>query len=92
LRPVLPTALAESTALSRATISALPETKHSLAAAAVSDPRWAYTINETARVLSVSRSTIYKLISRKSLRAIKLLGRTVITRDSIEELLSGNDR
>jgi excisionase family DNA binding protein len=52
-----------------------------------------YTINEAAQVLSVSRSTIYKLIALKLLRMIKLCGRSLITCESVEELLlKGSDR
>ena len=57
---------------------------------AMPDYRRAYTINETARVLSVSRSTIYKLMKNNSLKTIKLCGRRVVTRDSIEDLLAGH--
>jgi hypothetical protein len=56
-------------------------------AAALSDPRRAYTINDTARILSVSRSTINKMIKLKLLKTIHLLGRHLILRESIEELL-----
>jgi hypothetical protein len=55
--------------------------------AALSDPRRAYTINDTARILSVSRSTINKMIRLKLLKTIHLLGRHLVLRQSIEELL-----
>jgi excisionase family DNA binding protein len=71
------TKLAESTALSHAT--------------PLDPARRAYTINETAWLLSVSRNTIYKLIKNKSLKKIKAC-RTLITHDSIEELLAGKEK
>ena len=91
-RPDLATAVAESRPLSHATSHAPGETKPGLDEAVTADPRRAYTINETARILSVSRSTVYKLLKTNSLRAIKLCGRRLITRDSIEELFARKDQ
>jgi excisionase family DNA binding protein len=51
--------------------------------------RLAYGIHETAAQLSCGRDTVFKLIREKRLVAIKLGRRTVITRTSIDELLSG---
>jgi hypothetical protein len=59
-------------------------------ASAVSDERLAYTVNDTARLLSISRSSINKLIKLKALKTIKLLGRRLITRAAIEDLLAGH--
>jgi len=99
--PNLAAALAEKTALSRATSgdstphgaagSAAPvrSLRQSTLALDVSDPRRAYTVNDTARILSISRSTIYKLIKLKSLKTIRLCGRRLITRASVEDLLAG---
>ena len=50
---------------------------------AVPDPRRVYTINDTAKLLSVSRNTIYKLVQHKSLTTIKLCGRRLVTRNSV---------
>ncbi len=61
-------------------------------AAAVFDPRLAYTVNDTVRMLSVSRSTINKMIKLKLLKTIRLLGRRLVLRASIEDLLAGNDK
>jgi excisionase family DNA binding protein len=61
-------------------------------ATTVSDPRLAFSVNDAARVLSVSDSTINKLIKVKSLRTVKLLGRRLIPRASIEELLARSDQ
>ena len=47
-------------------------------------------MNDTAQILSISRSTIYKLIKMNSLKTIKLCGRRLITRASIEDLLAGD--
>ena len=100
-----PAALAGSTALSRATsgnsiadggagfaatIRSSRPSRLGPDAAAVSDPRRAYTVNDTARLLSISRSTIYKLIKFNSLKSIRLCGRRLVTRASIEDLLAGD--
>jgi excisionase family DNA binding protein len=98
-------AIAGSTALSRAgsgissdaapgaaaTIRSPRQSTLAPGATAVSDPRRAYTVNETARILSLSRSTIYKLIQLKRLKTLKLCGRRLIIRDSIEDLLASDE-
>ncbi len=55
----------------------------------VSDPRLAYSINETARILSISRATVYKAVDHKLLTKIELFGKRLITRASIDDLLAG---
>ena len=102
-QPGLAAALAESTALSRA-ISGTPvpegdtgsapsnqsprQSRLLLDAAAASDPRRVFTVTDTARMLSISRSTVYNLIKSNSLKTIKLGSRRLITRDFIEDLLA----
>lgn len=46
----------------------------------------AYSINRTAKVLGVGRSTIYKLIKTGQVDAIKIGTRTLITTESITRL------
>ncbi|MDK2759092.1 MAG: helix-turn-helix domain-containing protein [Blastomonas fulva] len=46
----------------------------------------AYSINRTAKVLGVGRSTIYKLIKTGQVDAIKIGTRTLITTTSITRL------
>lgn len=46
----------------------------------------AYSINRTAKVLGVGRSTIYKLIKTGQVDAIKIGTRTLITTASITRL------
>ena len=60
--------------------------------AATADLRRAYTMNETRQILPVSRNKIYKLIESKDLTKIKVRGKLLITRNSIEDLLAGKDR
>jgi hypothetical protein len=55
------------------------------------DGRLAYTVNETIRLLSISRGTLYKLKRLKLLTTVKLCGRRVVTRASILGLLEGRD-
>lgn len=49
--------------------------------------RKAYKINEVAAALSLSRTTIYKLISQGELQRIKLGATTLIAADSVDALL-----
>jgi excisionase family DNA binding protein len=97
----LAAALAEIAALLRAASDSIADGDAELAAPnhapqqstlaldATADSRRAYTINETARILSVSRSTIHKLINNKSLKTIRVCGHPRITRASVEDLLGG---
>jgi excisionase family DNA binding protein len=96
--------LGKSTALSRATSgNSIPDGDAKSAAtidssqpstlgpdaAAVSEPKLAYSVNDAARLLSISRSTMNKLIKLKMLKTIKLLGKRLIPRAAIEDLLAG---
>jgi len=47
-------------------------------------------VNEVAEVLSLSRTTIYKLISHGELQRIKLGASTLIAADSVDALLQRN--
>ena len=49
----------------------------------------AYSINETARALSLGRTSIYALINEGRLDAFKLGRRTLIKADSIRRLIEG---
>ena len=51
--------------------------------------RLAYSINETARTLSLGRTSIYAMIADGRLVAFKLGRRTLIKADSIHKLLAG---
>lgn len=53
--------------------------------------RLAYSINETARALSLGRTSIYVMIGDGRLEAIKLGRRTLIKADSVRRLISGQD-
>ena len=49
----------------------------------------AVTIAEAARVLSVGRSSVYRLIHEGKLTRRHILGRAVITAESIKALIEG---
>jgi excisionase family DNA binding protein len=51
------------------------------------DDRLAYSIDEAARLLSISRRHLYDLISKGRLTSCKLGARRVITRSELERLL-----
>ena len=51
--------------------------------------RLAYSINDTARTLSLGRTSIYAMIADGRLVAFKLGRRTLIKADSIQQLLAG---
>lgn len=48
----------------------------------------AYGVDEAAAVLGISRRTVYELIAGERLKSVKLCGRRIITRASLEELLA----
>ncbi len=49
----------------------------------------ALRINETVAVSGLSRSTIYELLKAGKLRAVKIGGRRLILRESLQALLHG---
>ncbi len=49
----------------------------------------AYSINETARALSMGRTSIYAMIADGRLEAFKLGRRTLIKAESIQRLVDG---
>lgn len=49
----------------------------------------AYSINETARALSLGRTSIYSMIADGRLEAFKLGRRTLIKAQSIRRLIEG---
>lgn len=48
----------------------------------------AYGVDEAARLVGVSRRTLYELINDKKLESKKLRGRRIVTRASLEKLLA----
>jgi excisionase family DNA binding protein len=51
--------------------------------------RLAYSINDTAKALSLGRTSIYAMIADGRLEAFKLGRRTLIKAESIRRLLEG---
>ncbi|MCP5380664.1 MAG: helix-turn-helix domain-containing protein [Novosphingobium sp.] len=51
--------------------------------------RLAYSINETARTLSLGRTSIYAMIADGRLESFKLGTRTLIKAESIRRLVDG---
>jgi excisionase family DNA binding protein len=51
--------------------------------------RLAYSINETARLLSMGRTSIYAMIADSRLETFKLGRRTLVRADSIRRLIDG---
>jgi excisionase family DNA binding protein len=49
----------------------------------------AYSINDTARTLSLGRTSIYAMIADGRLEAFKLGRRTLVKADSIRRLVDG---
>lgn len=56
---------------------------------AAAEPKRALSINEAARLYSISRSSLYLLISRGQLPDIVVAGRRLIPRDAMEALIAG---
>ncbi|MBN9457383.1 MAG: helix-turn-helix domain-containing protein [Bosea sp.] len=48
-----------------------------------------YTVQDTARILSISVASVYRLISRSELKSVKLGGRALVTRVALNDLLRG---
>ena len=53
--------------------------------------RLAYSINETARALSLGRTSIYTMIADGRLESFKLGRRTLVKADSIRRIVSGEE-
>lgn len=53
--------------------------------------RFTYSINDTARALSVGRTTVYAMLADGRLEAVKLGRRTLIKAESIRRLVAGQD-
>ncbi len=53
--------------------------------------KFAYSINETARALSVGRTTIYAMLADQRLASFKLGRRTLIKAESIKRLMDELD-
>jgi hypothetical protein len=51
-------------------------------------PRLVHSVAETISLLDISHATAYRLIGAGKLDARKLLGKTVVTRESIEGLIA----
>ena len=51
--------------------------------------RLAYSINDTAKALSLGRTSIYAMIADGRLQAFKLGRRTLIKAESIRRLIAG---
>lgn len=54
----------------------------------LSTPRLLATVEEAQRILGIKRTTLYSLLGENRLRAVKLNRRTLITMESIHELLA----
>jgi excisionase family DNA binding protein len=51
-------------------------------------PQEVFTAGETAAILKVTEKTVYRLVARQRLEAVKALRHLRITRGSLEKLLS----
>jgi len=47
-----------------------------------------YTVEETAEILKVSQKTVYRLVDRKMLHAIKALRHLRITKKSLDQFIA----
>lgn len=54
-------------------------------------PKLAYSIREACSASSLGRTTIYGHIAAGRLRAVRIGGRTVITAESLRDLVNGGD-
>jgi hypothetical protein len=58
-------------------------------ASASGSARALYSPRQTEQILNISHATCYRLIAAGKLDARKLVGKTVITAESIERLIAG---
>jgi excisionase family DNA binding protein len=58
----------------------------------LTNDRRALHINDAAILYGISRSTIYKLMARGTLQTVKIAGRRLIPRDSLEALITVSAR
>jgi excisionase family DNA binding protein len=56
---------------------------------ATDEAKRALTVDEAARLYSVSRSSLYNLIKAGRLPDVKMAGRRLLPRDALEDLISG---
>ena len=55
----------------------------------ISNTKLAYSIKEACAATSLGRTSIYAHIAAGRLRAVRVLGRTLIPADSLEALIAG---
>ena len=48
--------------------------------------RFAYSVDEACRQLSIGRTSLYEMAKRKQLRLIKIAGRTLVPRSELDRL------
>jgi len=48
----------------------------------------AYTVNEAAAVIGISRSSVYNLISDGRLQSVRIAGRRLFPREAIEAMIA----
>jgi excisionase family DNA binding protein len=53
------------------------------------EEKLALRINDAVTIFGLSRSTLYKLLSAKKLRAVKVGGRRLVLREDLQALLQG---
>ena len=53
-------------------------------------PQMVYTVEETAEILKVSSKTVYRLVNRKMLHAIKALRHLRISKKSLDQFLTNS--
>ena len=58
----------------------------------MNDDRMAYRPNEAARVIGLSRDTIFAAIRDGSLRSLKVGGARLITADALREVFASHER
>ena len=51
-------------------------------------PQMVFTVEETAEILKISQKSVYRLVDRKMLHAIKALRHLRITKKSLDEFIS----
>lgn len=68
--------------------AAAVETKTAAPLIQLEEPKLSYTIKEVRKLVGISTATLYKILGRRELRAIKLGNRTLILARDLQEWLN----
>jgi excisionase family DNA binding protein len=72
-------------------ISSTGLSDHEKTSAPSRDDKYAYSVDEACRLLSIGRTSLYALAKSGDLKLLKIAGRTLVPRSEMERLTSVGD-